>query len=542
MLTPGHSRRLRERRRATCSSTHRRHDARARPREAQGTNCGRGALFSIAAADLHATPGSCRRGVRRVVGHRALSRTKRELMRVLEHLEGQLTATLHLTDEDTALAARLMPTLERKAGRLIANGWPTGVEVSHAMVHGGPYPATSDGRSTSVGTLAIERFLRPVCYQDFPDGIVARGAAPRRASLVPHRLDGDLCASGRSNHDEPDVLLQIETADRCSAVVAATSTTTACARRLDGCSERRTSSRGSRSTTATTLRRRCRRARVDRRTRSISSGCRPRRSPARADRSSRSRAPVSHWHRSHASRLGGRPRQDAQGRGRRHGHRFDAHVHDGRRRRQTGRRRGRRAARMVLQRRRFERRRHRAAALPSPEFALDGSEEPEIAGIYIIDAAGNPRRLGFCLANEFSDHVTERGNYLWLAHSKLRPAALGPELLTGELPRRCARHEPHRCATARRSGRSRSSPAKRTCRTRIANLEHHHFKYALFRRPGDVHVHFFGTATLSFADGIKTSRAMYSRSKRRRSVCRCAIRSARMRGAAASACSRCRSL
>src|SRR5690606_34345653 len=67
--------------------------------------------------------------------------------------------------------------------------------------------------------------------------------------------------------------------------------------------------------------------------------------------------------------------------------------------------------------------------LGSPAFALDGGEEPEIAGVYLIDERGIPRRLGFALANEFSDHVTERGNYLWLAHSKLRPAALGPELL-----------------------------------------------------------------------------------------------------------------
>src|SRR5450432_2064341 len=74
------------------------------------------------------------------------------------------------------------------------------------------------------------------------------------------------------------------------------------------------------------------------------------------------------------------------------------------------------------------------APLESPSFALDGGEEPEIAGIYVIDASGSPRRLGFCLANEFSDHVTERGNYLWLAHSKLRPAAVGPELLVGDLP------------------------------------------------------------------------------------------------------------
>ena len=72
--------------------------------------------------------------------------------------------------------------------------------------------------------------------------------------------------------------------------------------------------------------------------------------------------------------------------------------------------------------------------LAAPDFALDGGEEPEIAGIYLIDAEGQPRRLGFALANEFSDHVTERGNYLWLAHSKLRPAALGAVLLVGVLP------------------------------------------------------------------------------------------------------------
>lgn len=83
-------------------------------------------------------------------------------------LEGQLSASIHLRETDVALAARLIPVLERKAGRIIANGWPTGVEVAHAMVHGGPFPATSDSRTTSVGSLAIERFLRPICYQDLP--------------------------------------------------------------------------------------------------------------------------------------------------------------------------------------------------------------------------------------------------------------------------------------------------------------------------------------------------------------------------------------
>jgi NADP-dependent aldehyde dehydrogenase len=72
------------------------------------------------------------------------------------------------------IARRLLPILERKAGRILANGWPTGVEVGHAMVHGGPFPATSDSRTTSVGSLAIRRFLRPVCYQDLPSGLLPR--------------------------------------------------------------------------------------------------------------------------------------------------------------------------------------------------------------------------------------------------------------------------------------------------------------------------------------------------------------------------------
>ena len=91
-----------------------------------------------------------------------------EMIDLAEHVEGQLTATLQIEPDDYALARRLLPTLERKAGRILANGYPTGVEVAHAMVHGGPFPATSDSRTTSVGTLAIERFLRPVCYQALP--------------------------------------------------------------------------------------------------------------------------------------------------------------------------------------------------------------------------------------------------------------------------------------------------------------------------------------------------------------------------------------
>ena len=99
-------------------------------------------------------------------------RDAEELVTVAEHLSGQLTATLHLTDADTELAWRMLPVLERKAGRILVNGFPTGVEVSHAMVHGGPSPATSDSRATSVRAMAIERFLRPVCYQDVPAALL----------------------------------------------------------------------------------------------------------------------------------------------------------------------------------------------------------------------------------------------------------------------------------------------------------------------------------------------------------------------------------
>jgi hypothetical protein len=139
----------------------------------------------------------------------------------------------------------------------------------------------------------------------------------------------------------------------------------------------------------------------------------------------------------------------------------------------------------------------------SPGFAQDGGEEPEIAGIYVIAAGGAPCRVGWALANEFSDHVMERVNYLYLAHSKLRPSAIGPEILVGPLPADIAGTSRIRRGGAViwekpfLSGEANMSHG-------FANLEHHHFKYALFRQPGDVHVHMFGTATLSFADGIRT--------------------------------------
>ncbi|KQM97696.1 AraD1 family protein [Sphingomonas sp. Leaf25] len=138
-----------------------------------------------------------------------------------------------------------------------------------------------------------------------------------------------------------------------------------------------------------------------------------------------------------------------------------------------------------------------------PAFAQDGGEEPELAGIYLIGPDGTPHRIGLTLANEFSDHVTERHNYLWLAHSKLRQASLGPELLVGTPPEhvegtsRIVRDGETIWEKPFLSGEANMSHS-------LSNLEHHHFKYALFRRPGDIHVHFFGTATLSFSDGIAT--------------------------------------
>lgn len=111
-----------------------------------------------------------------------------ELQACAEALQGQLTVTLHFTDEDLQDSANLIPILETKAGRLIANGWPTGVEVNDAMVHGGPFPATSDTRTTSVGTLAMWRFQRPVAYQNFPDVLLPAAIQESNPLALPRRM------------------------------------------------------------------------------------------------------------------------------------------------------------------------------------------------------------------------------------------------------------------------------------------------------------------------------------------------------------------
>jgi len=163
----------------------------ARGRVGEGVNQACGALFAAGAQAFEADP---------ALSHEVFGSASilircgdvEEMGRVIEGLEGQLTATLQLDEADQAAAARLLPALRRKAGRVLANGWPTGVEVTHAMVHGGPFPATSDGRSTSVGTLAIERFLRPVCYQDLPDALLPPALQAANPWKLPRRIDGVL--------------------------------------------------------------------------------------------------------------------------------------------------------------------------------------------------------------------------------------------------------------------------------------------------------------------------------------------------------------
>jgi len=140
--------------------------------------------------------------------------------------------------------------------------------------------------------------------------------------------------------------------------------------------------------------------------------------------------------------------------------------------------------------------------LEAPAYAEDGGEEGEIAGVYLMDDAGLPRRIGMAIGNEFSDHKFEKKNYLNLAGSKLRTCALGPELVVDpefkSVPGTVA---------IERSGKPLWAQAIRTgeeemCHS-LANLEHHHFKFDAHRRPGDVHVHYFGACSLSFGAGIQ---------------------------------------
>lgn len=122
--------------------------------------------------------------------------TLEQLNQASQVLEGQLTATLQLSESDYGQAARLLPVLEKKAGRLLVNGWPTGVEVGHAMVHGGPYPASSNSRTTSVGSLAIDRFLRPVAYQNLPQELLPAPVKSENPWSLVRLVDGKVKKAG----------------------------------------------------------------------------------------------------------------------------------------------------------------------------------------------------------------------------------------------------------------------------------------------------------------------------------------------------------
>lgn len=144
------------------------------------------------------------------------------------------------------------------------------------------------------------------------------------------------------------------------------------------------------------------------------------------------------------------------------------------------------------------------AYLPMPAFAKAGAEEAEIVGLYVNGPDGRPYRIGYALGNEYSDHVTEAENYLYLAHSKLRSCSIGPELLLGELPQ-----EVRGTSRIRRDGavlwEQEFLSGEAHMSHSIANLEHYHFRYPMHRRPGDLHAYFFGAAVMSYAFGIRTA-------------------------------------
>lgn len=159
--------------------------------QAAGRNQGQAALFSVSGADFLAHPHLAEEvfGAAAIVVRCA---DMAQLHRVVTALEGQLTVALHMDEPDHALAADLLPDLELKAGRILVNGFGTGVEVAHAMVHGGPFPATSDSRTTSVGSLAIARFLRPVSYQNLPAALLPDELKPENPLGLVRRIDGKL--------------------------------------------------------------------------------------------------------------------------------------------------------------------------------------------------------------------------------------------------------------------------------------------------------------------------------------------------------------
>ncbi|MCZ0727295.1 aldehyde dehydrogenase (NADP(+)) [Mycolicibacterium iranicum] len=159
--------------------------------QAGSETCGQAALFTTDAASFLASDAL----QAEVFGASSLivrCTDADDLRAVADGIEGQLTVTVHADESDLDAAAKLLPVLELKAGRILFGGWPTGVEVSHAMVHGGPFPATSDSRTTSVGSRAIERFLRPVCYQNVPTSLLPSAIADGNPDKLWRRIDGQL--------------------------------------------------------------------------------------------------------------------------------------------------------------------------------------------------------------------------------------------------------------------------------------------------------------------------------------------------------------
>jgi 2,5-dioxopentanoate dehydrogenase len=187
MLTPGIHRAFEQG--VGALAAHRAVTTVARGPVGEGSHQAQGALFTAEAEAFAADPALSHE----VFGSSSIivrARDWDEVAALVRGLEGQLTATLLFDEADEPLVAPLVPLLAERAGRVLANGWPTGVEVGHAMVHGGPYPATSDVRTTSVGALAIARFLRPVCYQNLPDRLLPPALRSDNPFGAPRRVDG----------------------------------------------------------------------------------------------------------------------------------------------------------------------------------------------------------------------------------------------------------------------------------------------------------------------------------------------------------------
>ncbi|CAM4123403.1 aldehyde dehydrogenase (NADP(+)) [Bordetella muralis] len=163
----------------------------ARAQPAAGVNEGQGALF-LTTAEAFREHASLREEIFGAASLIVSCPDLQAMQALIESLEGQLTVALHIDEEDYTVARSFLPVLERRVGRVLVNGFGTGVEVSHAMVHGGPYPSTADGRSTSVGSLAIRRYLRPVSYQDVPEALLPEALKATNPWKVNRLVDGKI--------------------------------------------------------------------------------------------------------------------------------------------------------------------------------------------------------------------------------------------------------------------------------------------------------------------------------------------------------------